>query len=316
MAYNLSGYYSNFEYVLSAIAFIYLITVPIISMRSLAEEKRQKTDQLLYSLPIRLADVVIGKYLAMLCVLAVPTVIMGFYPLIPSAFGTVSFASAYGTLVAFFLLGACLLSIGLFISSVTESQVAAAVITLVTMLLLYFMKSLSSFVSTDAPASLIALSVMAVIFAVILYVLTRNPIIAGVVAVIALGGLQVWYYIDSSVFSGLFADMMSAISVFDRFDTFVDGVFDLTSVVYYLSISVVMLFVTVQVMEKRRWAERRNWTVPRPTDGKRSTPGYYGGVLFPCQPDAGNRNRAGGKRYVRADREDSRRHCHTCMDGR
>ena len=255
MAYNLSGYYSNFEYVLSAIAFIYLIAVPIISMRSLAEEKRQKTDQLLYSLPIRLSDVVIGKYLAMLCVLAVPTVIMGFYPLILSAFGTVSFASAYGTLVAFFLLGACLLSIGLFISSVTESQVAAAVITLVTMLLLYFMKSLSSFVSTDASASLIALSVMAVIFAVILYVLTKNPIIAGMVAVIALGGLQVWYHIDSSVFSGLFADMMSAISVFDRFDTFVDGVFDLTAVVYYLSISVVMLFVTVQVMEKRRWAE-------------------------------------------------------------
>ncbi len=255
MAYNLSGYYSNFEYVLSAIAFIYLIAVPIISMRSLAEEKRQKTDQLLYSLPIRLSDVVIGKYLAMLCVLAVPTVIMGFYPLILSAFGTVSFASAYGTLVAFFLLGACLLSIGLFISSVTESQVAAAVITLVTMLLLYFMKSLSSFVSTDASASLIALSVMAVIFAVILYMLTKNPIIAGAVAVIALGGLQVWYHIDSSVFSGLFADMMSAISVFDRFDTFVDGVFDLTAVVYYLSISVVMLFMTVQVMEKRRWAE-------------------------------------------------------------
>ncbi len=255
MAYNLSGYYSNFEYVLSAIAFIYLIAVPIISMRSLAEEKRQKTDQLLYSLPIRLSDVVIGKYLAMLCVLAVPTVIMGFYPLILSMFGTVSFASAYGTLVAFFLLGACLLSIGLFISSVTESQVAAAVITLVTMLLLYFMKSLSSFVSTDASASLIALSVMAVIFAVILYVLTKNPIIAGVVAVIALGGLQIWYHIDSSVFSGLFADMMAAISVFDRFDTFVDGVFDLTAVVYYLSISVVMLFVTVQVMEKRRWAE-------------------------------------------------------------
>ncbi len=255
MAYNLSGYYSNFEYVLSAIAFIYLIAVPIISMRSLAEEKRQKTDQLLYSLPIRLSDVVIGKYLAMLCVLAVPTVIMGFYPLILSAFGTVSFASAYGTLVAFFLLGACLLSIGLFISSVTESQVAAAVITLVTMLLLYFMKSLSSFVSTDASASLIALSVMAVIFAVILYVLTKNPIIAGMVAVIALGGLQVWYHNDSTVFSGLFADMMSAISVFDRFDTFVDGVFDLTAVVYYLSISVVMLFVTVQVMEKRRWAE-------------------------------------------------------------
>ena len=255
MAYNLSGYYANFEYVLSAIAFIYLIAVPIISMRSLAEEKRQKTDQLLYSLPIRLSDVVLGKYLAMLCVLAVPTIIMAFYPLILSQFGTVSFQTAYGALLAFFLLGACLLSIGLFISSVTESQVAAAVITLVTMLLLYFMSSLSSFVSSDASASLTALSVMALIFAAILYMLTKNPIIAVLVAAAAVGGLQIWYHIDSSAFSGLFGDMMNAISVFDRFDTFVDGVFDLKAIMYYLSISAVMLFMTVQVMEKRRWAE-------------------------------------------------------------
>ncbi len=255
MAYNLSGYYANFEYVLSAIAFIYLIAVPIISMRSLAEEKRQKTDQLLYSLPIRLSDVVLGKYLAMLCVLAVPTLIMAFYPLILSQFGTVSFQTAYGALLAFFLLGACLLSIGLFISSVTESQVAAAVITLVTMLLLYFMSSLSGFVSSDASASLTAMSVMMLIFAAILYMLTKNPIIAVLVAAAAVGGLQIWYHIDSSAFSGLFGDMMNAISVFDRFDTFVDGVFDLKAIMYYLSISAVMLFMTVQVMEKRRWAE-------------------------------------------------------------
>ena len=148
MAYNLSGVYANFEYTLSAIAFIYLIAVPILSMRSLAEERRQKTDQLLYALPIRLSDVVLGKYLAMLVVLAVPTLIMALYPLILSQFGTVSFATAYGALFAFFLLGACLLSVGLFISSVTENQVAAAVITLVAVLLLYFMSGLSDFVST------------------------------------------------------------------------------------------------------------------------------------------------------------------------
>ena len=83
MAYNLSGYYANFEYVLSGISFIYLIAVPIISMRAVAEEKRQKTDQLLYSLPIRLSSVVMGKYLAMLTVLAVPTLILCFPNLVP-----------------------------------------------------------------------------------------------------------------------------------------------------------------------------------------------------------------------------------------
>ena len=255
MAYNLSGYYANFEYVLDSIAFIYLIAVPIISMRSLAEEKKQKTDQLLYSLPIRLSDVVLGKYLAMLCVLAVPTLIMALYPLILSQFGTVSFLTAYGALVAFFLMGACLLSIGLFISSVTESQVASAIITLVTMLLLYFMKSLSSFVSSDGSASLMALSVMALIFAVILYALTKNPIFSSLVGIVIIAGLMLWYHFDAAAFNGLFGDMMQAIGVFDRFDTFVDGVFDLTAVMYYISVSAVMLFLTVQVMEKRRWSE-------------------------------------------------------------
>lgn len=65
MMYNLSGAYANFEYVLDAISFLYLIAVPVLTMRAVAEEKRQKTDQLLYSLPIRLSGVVLGKYLAM-----------------------------------------------------------------------------------------------------------------------------------------------------------------------------------------------------------------------------------------------------------
>lgn len=255
MAYNLSGYYSNFEYVLRAIGFIYLIAVPIISMRTLAEEKRQKTDQLLYSLPIRLSDVVMGKYLAMLVVLAVPCLIMAAYPLVLAQWGDVSFGTAYGSLIAFFLMGACLLSIGLFISSVTESQVAAAVITLVTMLLLYFMGSLASFVSTDSSASLMALSVMAVIFAYVVYALTKNPIVSVAVGAAGLGGLQMWYQADFSAFSGLFGDMLASISVFDRFNTFVDGVFDLTAVVYYISITAVFLFLTVQALEKRRWGE-------------------------------------------------------------
>lgn len=255
MVYNLSGYYSNFEYVLSAIGFIYLIAVPVISMRSVAEEKRQKTDQLLYSLPISLTSVVAGKYLAMLTVLALPTAIMAFYPLVLSQFGTVSFATAYGALVAFFLMGACLLSIGLFISSVSESQVAAAVITLLTMLLLYFMSSLSSWVSAEASASLTAMMVLAVLVAIIFFIMSRNSIVSVLVGVALIAGLQIWYHVDNSAFAGLFPNMMTSISVFDRFDTFVNGVFDLTAIVYYLSIIGVMLFLTTQVMEKRRWSE-------------------------------------------------------------
>lgn len=255
MAYNLSGYYANFEYAISAVTFIYLIAVPILTMRSVAEEKRSKTDQLLYSLPISLTSVVVGKYLAMVVVLAVPVGVMALYPLILSQFGAIAYNTAYGTLLAFFLLGACLLSIGLFVSSVTESQVAAAVITLVVMLLLFFMNSLASYLSATAMASLIALCVVAALFAVLLYAMTRNPIIAALAAIGGIGGLLLWYQADSAAFSGLFADLITQLSVFDRFNTFVDGVFDVTAIVYYLSISCVFLFLSVQALEKRRWSE-------------------------------------------------------------
>lgn len=255
MAYNLSGYYANFEYVLDSISFIYLIAVPILTMRSVAEEKKQRTDQLLYSLPLRLSDVIIGKYLAMLAVLAVPTAIMALYPLILSQFGTVSFAAAYGTLIGFFMLGATLIAMGLFISSVTESQVAAAVITLVAALVFYLMGGLASFISSAASASLMALCVLVVVLAIVFYIVAKNSIVSILIAVLGVGGLYIWYAADSSAFSGLFADIMNQLSVFDRFYTFVNGVFDLTAIVYYLSITCVFLFLAVQALEKRRWSE-------------------------------------------------------------
>ena len=255
MAYNLSGYYANFEYVLDAISFIYLIAVPIITMRSVAEEKRSKTDQLLYSLPISLTNVIVGKYLAIVAVLLVPTAILATYPLILSQFGAVQLSTAYSALIGFFLLGACLLSIGLFISSVTESQVTAAVVTLVAMLLLFFGSSLSSFVSTDATASLTILCVLMVLFALLVQVLTRNPIVSVGVGAVGIGSLMVWYQVDFSAFAGLFGDIITYLSVFDRYTTFVEGVFDVTAVVYYLSVICVMLFLSVQALEKRRWSE-------------------------------------------------------------
>lgn len=172
-----------------------------------------------------------------------------------SQFGTIAYNTAYGTLLAFFLLGACLLSIGLFVSSITESQVAAAVITLIVMLLLYFMNSLASYISSTGSASLIALCAVAVVFAALLYSMTRNAIIAALAAIAVVGGLMWWYQLDSSAFSGLFADIISQLSVFDRFNTFVDGMFDVTAIVYYLSIICVFLFLSVQSLEKRRWSE-------------------------------------------------------------
>ena len=96
MAVNLNAGLSNFEYVLSNLSFIFLIIVPILTMRVIAEERRQRTDQLLYSLPLSMTGVALGKYAALLVVFLVPTGIICLYPLVLSAFGSVYLPLAFG----------------------------------------------------------------------------------------------------------------------------------------------------------------------------------------------------------------------------
>lgn len=254
MAYHLSNSYTEFEYVISAITFIYMIGVPVLTMRSIAEEKHSRTDQLLYALPVKLSHIVIGKFLALCTVLLVPVLVIGVYPLVLSQFGTMNFRLIYSALLGFFLLGAALLSVGLFISSLMESQVGAAVLTLAAMLVLYFIGQLAQFLPTDGFVSLVALCICAAVFALILFGLSRNSLLAGILLVGGVGGLYLGYAVSPETYSGLFADIMQQLSLFDRLDVFIRGVFDLTGIVYFLSVIGVCLFLTVQSLEKRRWS--------------------------------------------------------------
>ena len=254
MLYNLNGGYPNFEYVLQSMSVIFLIAIPILTMRAIAEERRQHTDQLLYALPIGMTRVVLGKYLAILTMVAAPCLIMAFYPVLLSAFGTVSFATAYGALIGFFLLSAALSAIGLLVSALTENQAVAAGLCFVVMMLLYFMNDLTSFVSDTAAASFVALLISVLIIAGLVKLFTKNTAAAALVAVAGCGALIAGWIFASDRFAGLFGQIMESLSVFERFYTFIDGVFDLTAVVYYLSAIAVALFLTVQTMEKRRWS--------------------------------------------------------------
>ena len=126
MLYNIQQAVANFEYVLGFISLIFVGLVPILTMRVLAEERKQRTDQLLYSLPITTTDIILGKYLALLVVFLIPLVIVVFYPLIFAKFGDVYLLTSYGSLIAFFIMGAALIAIGMFISSLTENLGMAA----------------------------------------------------------------------------------------------------------------------------------------------------------------------------------------------
>ncbi len=247
MAVNLNAGLSNFEYVLSNLSFIFLIIVPILTMRVIAEERRQRTDQLLYSLPLSMTGVALGKYAALLVVFLVPTGIICLYPLVLSAFGSVYLPLAFGTAVGFFFLGAALLAIGMFLSSITESFVV--------MLVNYFISDLASYFSASAMASFWAFTVLILLVGGIFRLMTRNNGVSLVLVGILEGLLILGSVLGGEDFAGLFPSMVEGLSLFERFYQFVDGVFDLTSLVYFLTVIGVFLFLTVQSLEKRRWSE-------------------------------------------------------------
>ncbi len=250
---NLMVAYPNFEYAISGILIVLLLLIPIISMRSVSEDIHTKTSQLLYALPLKLSSVVLAKYFALLTVLAIPTTVMCLYPLILSSYGTVNFASAYGAILAFFLLGAALLAIGLFLSSLTESQVIAAVMTFGVLLLMFLMNGLSTMIPQTAGASLAAFIVLALLLALILYGLTKNATVSLTLACVLVFGIVLTYLMDSSLFAGVFPKLMTSLALFDRFNSFTTGLFDVTSLVYYLSVAALFVFFTVQSMEKKRF---------------------------------------------------------------
>lgn len=255
MVYNLKTMVTNFEYVLANMSFIFLIVVPILTMKVLAEEKRQKTDQLLYSLPISMTEVVLGKYLALLAVFAFPLALICIYPLVLTAFGDVYLITAYSALFGFFFLGAALLSIGMFISSITENQAVAAGLCFVVMLINYYLTSLSEYVSSTAFSTLIAFTVVILFIALIIRIMTKSTLSAFVIGGILEIGVLILYITKTTEFEGLFPELMSKLSLFDRFYEFVNGLFSLEHIVYFITVMGVFLFLSVQSMEKRRWSE-------------------------------------------------------------
>lgn len=253
-SYNLLGGYTAFEYALESTAIVFLLAVPILTMRSIADDKRLKTDKLLYSLPVKLSQVIVGKYLAMLAVLLIPTVILALYPLILSAFGTVNYAVSYACLFGFFLLGAALIAICMFLSSLAESQIVAAILGFAAVLLVYMAESISSMIPETAVVSLLCLIAVAALVGLVGYFLTKHVPLSFVIGGTLAAILLIVFLIDSSLFAGLFPALLSKLALFDHFGIFSYGLLDIPALILYLSVSVFFVTLTILGAEKKRWA--------------------------------------------------------------
>ena len=203
MLYNIQAAYSNFEFVLSFGSLVMVVIVPILTMRVIAEERRQKTDQLLYSLPITTLEVILGKYLALLVLYLIPMAIISIYPLIFSLFGDVYLPTSYGSILAFYIMGAALIALGMFISSLTDNQGLAAGIGIAVILFNYYSVSLSEQVSSTALGSVIAMVVLILILGAVIRYVTKNENLAFWVSIALIAALVVLFNVDSTLFEGL-----------------------------------------------------------------------------------------------------------------
>ena len=249
LIYNIQSAVANLGYVCLG----FVVIIPILTMRVIAEERKQKTDQLLYSLPIQTSQIVMGKYFALLVVYLVPLCIVALYPLIFAQFGEVYLPTAYGSLFAFFVMGAAMIAVGIFISSLTENQGFAAGITIPIVLLNYYSVTLAEYVSTTASGSVVAILVIAVLLGLIVCHLTKNRNFTYGISILIILAVVITYFVDSSKFEGLLPDIMTKLSLFERFYIFVNGVFDMTAIIYYITVIIFFLFLSVQSLEKRRY---------------------------------------------------------------
>lgn len=244
----------RFELVLDNVQFVFLVFVPILTMRVLADEKKQRTDQLLLTLPLSVWDIVLGKFLAVVTLYAVPMVIICFYPLLLSTFGPVNMPAAYFSILSFFLLGCADIAIGVFLSSVTENSVIAAVMTFGVLLACYLMNTIATMVSYTATASFLAFTVVILLFVAIVYHMLKSTTVTCVAGVVLEGILCAVFVLKKPLLEGAFQKLLSVFYLNGRLANFFDGMLDIGGIIYFLSIIAVFLVLTEQTIVKRRWS--------------------------------------------------------------
>lgn len=255
MAYNLNYGYPYFSYVLSGILFVLLIAVPVLTMRSFAEDRKNKTDQLLLTSPVSLTKVVMGKYLAMATILLIPCLIYLIFPLIIRAQGTAYIVVDYLSILMFFLLGCVYISIGIFISSLTESTIIAAIGTMGILVVLYLWSGILDFLPSGAGMNAVAVAIILTLLVWGIWQMTRNWLISAAAEIIVLAGTIITYAVRSSLFENLLSSMLGKLELTDPMTVITESSYlDVSGIILYLSLIGVFLFLTVQMIQKRRWS--------------------------------------------------------------
>ena len=238
-----------------SLVFILLIAIPVLTMKSFSEDRKSRTDQLLLTAPVSLGQIVMGKYLAMVTVYLIPNLVFCLYPLVIKLQGNAYLLTDYCGILVFFLMGCVYISIGMFLSSLTESQIIAAISSFGVLLILYLWDGILGFLPSSALLNLVILLVLLTLVSVLVWHITGNPVMAGILEVIFLTAGIIVYAVNSSVYESLLSDVLGRLDLTAPLtDVVSSSLLDTGSIILYLSVIGLFIFLTMQSIQKRRWS--------------------------------------------------------------
>lgn len=250
---NIVAANANYNETLAGSMIMFLILVPVLTMRLFSEETRQKTDQLLFSAPVKITDIVAGKFLAAVILYFIGIVITLVFPFILSRYGNVDWGMTFVGLLGYIMMGACLISVGLFISVLTDNQIVAAAATFAAVFLLLMMDNIASSAPISVSSSIMFVTIIVIAVSLTVYSSTKNIALSGIFALtgfVVTGGL---YLFKPNLYDGVIVSILGWFSVLNRFENFYMGIVSISDIIYYITFSLVFLYLSVNVIEKRRW---------------------------------------------------------------
>ena len=255
MAYNMTAGYPYFSYTLSGSLMVFIVGIPLITMRSFSEERKNKTDQMLLTAPVSLWKVVFGKYFAMMTVIAVPNIIFCIFPLIIKSQGTAYLTVDYLSILVFFLLGCAYAAIGMFLSALTESQIIAFISTFGILLVLYLWDGILSMLPSSSVSGLVGVLILLTVATFYIWRMPDNVILSGGIELVGLIAGIVVYVVKSEVYENLLSNLLGKLAIANVFTGITsNNIVDITGIALYLSLIAVFVFLTVQAIQKRRWS--------------------------------------------------------------
>lgn len=240
--------------VLGSMNFVFLLIVPVLTMKIISEETKTRTDQLLLTSPQTVGGIVLGKYFAAVALFLITLLITVLYPLILSLYGKIGGLEILSAYVGFFLMGCCFIAVGLFISSLTDNVVAAAVGTFGALLFLWILDWIQQGLPTGRNAGIIFAVILVAILATIIYFSTKNIYVGAATVIVGAAIIAVVYLMKKEMYEGFIAKFFGWFSLIQRNQMFNVGVLSLDSIIYYISFAFVFVFLTIRMIEKRRWS--------------------------------------------------------------